>query len=218
MKTTLIHRTKASALHRLGTTFLFLLGFLLLSHGGMSQGAVVVGAGTLTGLQGDHLWNQGVNVRFSKIVASADTPYFQVVLDLNEVQQLSGLILTNGATATNESIKVMRLSVADENAVGFNPLDAGSYTQVIFDGAVPGTNAGSAVRSIEFNQTTDHRYLLLHVSESFRGVITKGDPMLATVVFHDLQSVVAPIPEPSSAALFLLIGAGGLWKLTRRHR
>lgn len=171
-----------------------------------AQSAVIVSAGTLDGIGGSFISNEGSTLQgiYSYPNSTAQTDgIIHAVLNLGSIQSISEITIVNRLAATNLAARSLRILVAaDESAPSFDPFSLSSYTQIVFANQLllPSTNAEGALRTANITDSTKQYFLIDFTSNFFTGASgfsTTGNER--NVQFSDIR--VTAVPEPGTVAL-----------------
>lgn len=187
--------------------------------GASSAHAVLVSAGTATGLAGDIAVDSGVTFQFVDASSPSGSGYdgaIHVRLDLGSVSAVHKILNVNRTNVfTLLNALTANIYVApDESDPGFDTNDPSDYTTLVFSGAfTPAVATAGTVREADLGSVINRRFFLIDYTANFLGTI---DGVLTNntdrVQVGDLQ--VTAVPEPLSA---VLLGLGPMLVALRRR-
>lgn len=170
-------------------------------------GAVIVDAGTLTGIGGSTISTPAPGIVRLNYGADQTDGQIHFVLDLGSAQNVDLFEFMNRSTATNLSLYRVNISIGDEGSGTFDPFNLNSYTSLVYPTSAinPSVNTGNAERTVDITNSFN-RYFLFNVTANFNGAISQNPNATNLADFQNLSVTV--VPEPSVLGLIVVASFG----------
>jgi len=177
------------------------LGFLYWAESlSWNRNVTIVSAGAAIAVDGDSITDSDVIAgntifRFSD---QNDDNRATIVIDLGDVKTVDKFLFENRKdAASNFHLRDLQIRIApNENAVSFDPLRAGSFTQTIFSGTLSPSSINADLTRIAELTNVNRRYFLIRMTNNFFG---------SAEDIHIGDIGVVAIPEPAAGLGLLLV-------------